>query len=303
MSAPLIDESECSYLLPTPSASESEPSEEWVEEALESGIAPDERLYMPGRKWHVQRTLSRVVPTLLPTPNAWLGRRPENSTADPERAASRQHEGQKGKRSIELPDALAAEVTLLPTPTTQDAKNTGSPSQQERNTPPLNAVAPKLLPTPLTSDANDAAKTGEWSQLREVARDLLPTPTAQTGGDGQRPDGFRRLLAPELRRLLPTPTAQAAKHGATPDENANGYGYNLWDIPHLLPTPQAADGSGGRMEQKAMRNSGKRPSGQKATLTLGTAAALSGELTSRPFADGSRPSDGALPGQLTIEDA
>src|SRR5262245_26865974 len=35
-------------------------------------------------------------------------------------------------------------------------------------------------------------------------------------------------------KLLPTPTAQAAKHGSTPDVNANGYGYNLWDIPHLL---------------------------------------------------------------------
>ena len=30
---------------------------------------------------------------------------------------------------------------LLPTPTTQDAKNNGGPSQRERNTPPLNAVA------------------------------------------------------------------------------------------------------------------------------------------------------------------
>lgn len=108
--------------------------------------------------------------------------------ADPERAASRQHEGTRGKRSVELPDALAAEVTL-------------------------NAEAPRLL-----------------------------------------------------------------------------------------PTPQAADGTGGRQEKSAMRNHGKRPSGQKGTLTLGTAVELRGELSSRPFADGSKSSGDQLPGQLTIED-
>jgi hypothetical protein len=43
---------------------------------------------------------------LLPTPGAWLGRRPENAMADPEREASRDHWGTRGKRSWELPDAL-----------------------------------------------------------------------------------------------------------------------------------------------------------------------------------------------------
>jgi hypothetical protein len=36
--------------------------------------------------------------------------------ADPERAKSRENEGERGKRSVELPDAIAAEVRLLPTP-------------------------------------------------------------------------------------------------------------------------------------------------------------------------------------------
>jgi DNA (cytosine-5)-methyltransferase 1 len=40
---------------------------------------------------------------------------------------------------------------------------------------------------------------------------------------------------------LPTPTAQAAKHGPTPDIHANGFGSNLWDLPHLLPTPTVND--------------------------------------------------------------
>src|SRR5574343_767980 len=36
---------------------------------------------------------------------------------------------------------LANQVLFLPTPTTQDAKNNGSQSQQERNSLPLNAIA------------------------------------------------------------------------------------------------------------------------------------------------------------------
>jgi hypothetical protein len=41
---------------------------------------------------------------------------------------------------------------------------------------------------------------------------------------------------------LPTPTAQAAKHSSTPDLNRNTkLGSNLWDLPHILPTPAARD--------------------------------------------------------------
>jgi hypothetical protein len=56
----------------------------------------------------------------------------------------------------DLPDQM---VALLPTPTTQDAKNNGSKSQMERNTPPLNAVARCLglmnLPLPDGSKSLD----------------------------------------------------------------------------------------------------------------------------------------------------
>ena len=37
--------------------------------------------------------------------------------------------------------SLATAVAIFPTPTAQDASNNGGPSQMERNTPPLNAVA------------------------------------------------------------------------------------------------------------------------------------------------------------------
>jgi hypothetical protein len=46
---------------------------------------------------------------------------------------------------------------------------------------------------------------------------------------------------PQAIKMLPTPTSQAGKHGATPDVHANAFGYNLWDIPHLLPTPTASE--------------------------------------------------------------
>ena len=49
---------------------------------------------------------------------------------------------------------------------------------------------------------------------------------------------------------LPTPTSQAAKHGATPDIHANGYGSNLWDLPHLLPTPVVNDMGRGKTPEE-----------------------------------------------------
>ena len=43
---------------------------------------------------------------------------------------------------------------------------------------------------------------------------------------------------------MPTPTVQAAKHGAKPDLHRNSkLGSNLWDLPHILPTPTASDQS------------------------------------------------------------
>ena len=56
-------------------------------------------------------------------------------------------------------------LNLLPTPTTQDAKNNGGPSQTERNTPPLNMVV-KLMPTPRATDGekggpNQAGSSGD----------------------------------------------------------------------------------------------------------------------------------------------
>ncbi len=61
---------ESSSLLPTPSAYESTPTDEYTDEVRESLGDPHKRLYLPGRKWHAQRTLARMAGALLPTPSA-----------------------------------------------------------------------------------------------------------------------------------------------------------------------------------------------------------------------------------------
>jgi hypothetical protein len=68
-------------LLPTPAAYESYPTESYIEEMREAGISPDSRLYLPGRKGHSQRTLSRIVPALLPTPTETDSSNSRRSTA------------------------------------------------------------------------------------------------------------------------------------------------------------------------------------------------------------------------------
>jgi len=87
---------------------------------------------------------------------------------------------------------------LLPTPTCQDGSNTGGPSQFERNSLPLNALAVAL---------------GD-----EARQELLPTPRAtdgEKGGPNQRgssgdlmlPSAVTALAPPDEDRMLPTPIA------------------------------------------------------------------------------------------------
>lgn len=105
-------------LLPTPSAYESTPTDEFVEDMKEADIRPDRRLYMPGRKWHAQRTLSRVAPALLPTPGA-----NDMTGGEGETRRSRQEQGTGGP-------ALRDINHLLPTPQAQHAgETTNLPSE------------------------------------------------------------------------------------------------------------------------------------------------------------------------------
>ena len=78
-----------------------------------------------------------------------------------------------GKGDLRLSSAVAR--SMWPTPTVQDANNNGAPSQAERNTPPLNAVAGgPLNPTwvewlmgwPLGWTVCDASATGRYLPAR-----------------------------------------------------------------------------------------------------------------------------------------
>lgn len=64
-----------------------------------------------------------------------------------------------------VPIYLAEAVRLYPTPTVQDAKNNGSQSQANRNTPPLNVVPPSTF-SPVVSLVNP-------SVLQESVRELV----------------------------------------------------------------------------------------------------------------------------------
>lgn len=74
----------------------------------------------------------------------------------------------------------------------------------------------------------------------------LPTPTVDDSKNATRRSGSFRSLTRTTVSMFPTPTAQAAKHGAKRDTTANAHGYNLWDLPHLLPTPAVNDMGGGK---------------------------------------------------------
>jgi hypothetical protein len=100
------------------------------------------------------------------------------------------------------------------------------------------------LPTPTTDDAGNITRdSGAFQSLTRSVREL-PTPTSRDW-KGQNQRGDESCLT---GALLPTPTSQAAKHGETPDTTAKGFGSNLWDLPHLLPTPAVNMGEGKTLE-------------------------------------------------------
>lgn len=131
-------------------------------------------------------------------------------------------------------------ANLLPTPTTQDAANTGGPSQFERNTVPLNAAV-TLLPSPRASDGekggpNQRGSSGDL-MLPSAAMRLLPTPDSSNFNDGQSVEAYRERKERELAKGY----------------NGNGGGTPLAMTVRLLPTPGAADGDGGHLSRSGER--------------------------------------------------
>lgn len=85
---------------------------------------------------------------------------------------------------------------------------------------------------------------------------LLPTPMARDGENSSE-QGFRQHEGPDAN-----PTLLGAARRVTGTSR------------QLLPTPQAADADGGRVEKAAAANNWRRPSGSKASKPLGTAVAM-----------------------------
>ena len=107
---------------------------------------------------------------------------------------------------------LAGVAALLPTPTTNDAKNaTASPSQHERRTVKLPVVV-SLLPTPTASEGNSPGIRKRGQDLRTtVAVSLLPTPTTvDSKVFGPRVDWKKRAEnhAPHTASVLMHPPGQ-----------------------------------------------------------------------------------------------
>lgn len=139
---------------------------------------------------------------------------------------------------------------------------------------------------------------------------VFKTPTSQlaVNGGSQHPDkrkagGRGPTLADEVEHLLPTPTAMNPNEDEDLDQwqarrervkaekkNGNGFGMPLGIAVRTLPTPGAADGSGGRVSAEM---GGTRASGAKRSITLSTA--VHHQITTRTGAPTPRPSTGGSP--------
>lgn len=125
-------------MTPTPSASMMTMAD--MEQARFSGNGGKRPSYQEVKMWPTPRAEDseqtgghRGSPdTLTSAARMWPTPKSEPSKPDFARA------GREGSGGDDLATAVAR---MFPTPTVQDAENCGGPSQSERNTPPLNAVA------------------------------------------------------------------------------------------------------------------------------------------------------------------
>ena len=116
-----------------------------------------------------------IAESLLPTPALGHIRNYDEPVEDYLARRKKMDDGEyKGMPGVSLGVALRME--LFPTPTTQDAKNTGGPSQFDRNTKPLNT---------------QVLVTSEWGKFEPAIRRWetvlgrkAPTPTLPDGKDG-----------------------------------------------------------------------------------------------------------------------
>ena len=150
------------------------------------------------------------VPALWPTPRSNdSSESVETLTARGERNYGRNKNGINLTAAII--DAASPEPTRLwPTPTVQDAKNNGGPSQWKRNSDPLN-VAVQRWPTPRVSMANgpsqaeiDAGNPRGRLETAVAISEMLPTPTGDDANNATRQSGAYQSLTRAVGKLNPT---------------------------------------------------------------------------------------------------
>ena len=136
---------------------------------------------------------------------------------------------------------------MLPTPRAQDGPKGGPGQVNGRGIPDSLPAISALLPTPATANSKStrAMTASTKNGRRSGGGQSSPPGLEETAAivSGYWPEHMPPVeeLPPATMALLPTPTSQAAKHGETPDRGANAFGHNLWDLPHLLSTPQDSD--------------------------------------------------------------
>jgi hypothetical protein len=143
---------------PTPGAQESTPTPELIDEIKENQEGTHERLYLPGRKHHSQRTLSRAV-------NTW----PTPTHGDAKSSGSRNTPESKAHPGTSLTDAVRGDGgtgRTWPTPKgTKSGPDLGRSERENSGGDDL-VTAVKRWPTPGAQDAK-WRDTPHTAQLRK----------------------------------------------------------------------------------------------------------------------------------------
>jgi hypothetical protein len=143
---------------------------------------------------------------LLPTPTLGHLRNNDEPIEDYLERRGKAESGEyKGMPGVSL--GVAVRMEMLPTITTQDAKNTGGPSQFDRNTLPLNTQILTVLPTPLVDDAKNTGHN--QTRIKTLASEVWET--ERTTNWGKFEPAIRRWE--HLTRPAPAPTKPDGKDG------------------------------------------------------------------------------------------
>lgn len=234
-----------------------------------------------------QRTLSRTIPALLPTPQASDGDR------GPDYARQRERTETHGSGGDDLTTTVAkieGGGKLLPTPTAGDAKASGSRNLEGSSAHPGvsltdavrtgDSTTPRRLPTPTAEDGERGRNGSGSDRLGAATFDdpvrLLPTPQAADGDGGRQETGAMSAggVRPSGQKAtLPLPTAVSMREdisdrpfaaAAEPGEQEALFDSTLTEVPAssaLLPTPVANPdnpGAGGELRAAIIHGEGRR---------------------------------------------